>query len=270
MLFRSNQGADMYIVVPTDGKVNGMRSNYPFGEVATATYTSNSGAKLGSSSRSDYSGTVFEPYASMKGDFARNYFYAVAKWPSVNMTSGNGSSTFSGSESTNYGLTAYGKAFLTEWANADPVSDREITRNDNGQSVQGNRNPFVDHPEYASYLWGGVEIGSLSSSATAPTDLTISGPNPASVSVGGTAQLSVSTTTTGASTSVTWSSGTTSVATVSTAGVVTGVAAGTSVITATSTLDTAIKATFTITVKALSSLSYSGTPTTTTYDTSMT
>ena len=263
---KSNQGCDIYIVVPTDGYVNSKRSAFAFGEVGSATYTSNGGySKLGTSSRSDYSGTVFEPNDQWKGDFARIYFYARAKWNSVSMTTSEGSKVFSGSDSTNYGLTSYAKKLFYEWHKADPVDAWELQRNSRAESVQGNRNPFIDHPEYADYLWGGVEIGTGGTTTTAPENLTISGTS--TISVGGTSQLSVSTTTSGASTSVTWSTSNSAVATVSTTGVVTGVKAGTATITATSTVDTSISATFSVTVKGLSSLSTSGTPAKTSYTT---
>jgi len=43
---------------------------------------------------------------------------------------------------------------LIEWHNNDPVSDKEIARNDSVYSIQSNRNPFIDHPEYVNYIWG--------------------------------------------------------------------------------------------------------------------
>lgn len=92
----SNQGADPFIVIPTDGYVNNRRSNYPLGMVGSATYTSSGGfSKLGSSASGwGYSGTVFEPNDSVKGDLARITFYAIAKYSaSYGWTSGDGSST---------------------------------------------------------------------------------------------------------------------------------------------------------------------------------
>ena len=153
----SNQGADPFIVVPTDGYVNNKRSNYPMGPVGSASYTSSGGfCKLGTvKSGYGYSGTVFEPDDSLKGDFARIVYYAIAKYSgSYGWTSGEGSSTFSGSASTNYGLTNYAIKFYSEWSALDPVSDWERSVNDKLATIQGNRNPFIDHPEYANTLWG--------------------------------------------------------------------------------------------------------------------
>ena len=152
----SNQGSDPFIVVPTDGYVNNGRSNFPFGIVSSATKTY-SNSKLGSSSSYGYSGTVFEPDDSVKGDFARIYFYAIAKYKNAaTWSGGNASSCFSGSESKNYGLTPYAIKLFSYWSELDPVSEWELSVNDDIAPIQGNRNPFIDHPEYANTMWGNV------------------------------------------------------------------------------------------------------------------
>ena len=156
---KSNQGADPFIVVPTDGYVNNRRSAYSFGMVDRSSITyaaSGNFAYLGTAVSSwGYSGTVFEPDDSLKGDFARIMFYAIAKYSgSAKWTSGNGSSNFSGSESKNHGLTDYAVKLFSYWSNFDPVSDWERKINDGIAGIQGNRNPFIDHPEYANTLWG--------------------------------------------------------------------------------------------------------------------
>lgn len=151
----TNQGCDIFILVPTDGKVNGMRSNYPFGEVATANYTSHNGSKRGTSALPGYSDVVFEPVDEYKGDFARGVLGAMVKWKG-NWTQGNGSSTFNGNYTAagNFGLTPYGVALLMKWHRQDPVSQKELDRNDGIEQTQGNRNPFIDYPCLAEYLWG--------------------------------------------------------------------------------------------------------------------
>lgn len=150
-----NQGCDIFHLLPTDGKVNGMRSNYPYGEVANATYTSGNGSKLGSSALSGYSGRVFEPIDEYKGDFARGILGAMTKWKGT-WTQGNGSSTFNGKyeEANNFGLTSYGVTLLLKWHREDPVSQKERDRNNGIQNTQGNRNPFIDYPCLVEYLWG--------------------------------------------------------------------------------------------------------------------
>ena len=168
----SQPGADIFHIVPTDGKVNGMRSNYPFGEVSNASYTSGNGSKLGSSKTISVNGKtiagnnisatcsdkVFEPIDEYKGDFARGYFGTMIKWAGdyQAFTSGNGSSTFSGNYTASgfFGLTKYGVALLLKWHREDPVSQKEIDRNNGIQKTQGNRNPFIDYPYLAEYIWG--------------------------------------------------------------------------------------------------------------------
>ena len=238
----SNQGADLFIVVPTDGYVNNKRSNYPLGMVSSATYTSNGGfSKLGSAVSSwGYSGTVFEPDDSVKGDLARIVFYAVARYSaSYGWTSGEGSSTFSGSASTNFGLTNYAVKLFTYWNNLDKPDDWERSVNDKGSSIQGNKNPFIDHPEYANTLWGSV------SGATTYSDsqvgITSISKTSTSITVGNTDTISATSSNSG---NISWSSNNTSVATVSPATTssgnsttITGVAAGTATITASITID---------------------------------
>ncbi len=163
----SNQGCDIFHLVPTDGKVNGMRSNYAFGEVGTASYNYD-GSKLGMGKTIETKNTiagditasapdkVFEPVDEYKGDFARGYFGTLLHWTSVSMTRGEGAEIFSSSKnaSGNWGLTKYGIALLLKWHRQDPVSQKEIDRNNGIQKTQGNRNPFIDYPELAEYIWG--------------------------------------------------------------------------------------------------------------------
>lgn len=139
---------DMFHLVPTDGYVNGKRSNYPFGEVGTATWTSQNGSKLGNCSTPGYTGVVFEPRDEYKGDFARNYFYMATRY--YNEDSGwPGSGMVTGSQ-----FKPWAKAMLLIWAQTDPVSQKEIDRNNAIYGIQNNRNPFIDHPEYAVSIWG--------------------------------------------------------------------------------------------------------------------
>lgn len=143
--------SDIHFIRATDGKVNGMRSNYPFGKVGTATFTSKNGSKLGNSVSSGYSGTVFEPIDEFKGDVARMIFYFVTRYQSKLSTfsSGNmlGSSTFPG-------LQTWELNVLLAWHNQDPVSQAEINRNNASYTFQGNRNPFIDNPNYVNSIWG--------------------------------------------------------------------------------------------------------------------
>ena len=261
---KSNQGADPFILYPTDGKINGMRSSYPFGEVKTIEKASNNNySLLGSADNSlyPYSGTVFEPADEWKGDLARSAFYTRARWSaSYSWSSGGGNVIYSGSASNNFGLTDYAVKLYTAWSNLDPVDEWELRRNEAIYAIQGNRNPFIDHPEYANIIWGGTTY--TGGGATTPPNTITLNPASSSIAVGATVSLSVSVDS--GSSQVTWSSNKTNVATVS-GGTVTGIGAGTATITATSTLDTSVKGTATITVKSLSTLSLSGTATNKSY-----
>ena len=168
----SQPGCDIFHIVPTDGYVNNKRSNYAFGEVSSASYTYD-GAKLGSAksititggntiagntgATISCSGTVFEPRDEYKGDFARGYFGTMIKWAGdyQTFTNGDGSKIFSSNYSTGaFGLTKYGVALLMKWHRQDPVSQKEVDRNNGIQQTQGNRNPFIDYPYLAEYIWG--------------------------------------------------------------------------------------------------------------------
>ncbi len=141
--------SDLFHVVPTDGYVNNRRSNYPFGEVGSASFTSTNGSKVGSCNYPGYTGTVFEPIDAYKGDFARNYFYMATRYENVVK---NWNSPML--NKTSYPVfTTWALEMLIAWHNADPVSQKEIDRNNAVYAAQNNRNPFIDHPEYVAQIW---------------------------------------------------------------------------------------------------------------------
>ncbi|MBR6946824.1 MAG: endonuclease [Muribaculaceae bacterium] len=152
---------DLMMIIPTDGFVNQRRSNYPYGVcngTDAVTYTNEELGvtmlgKLGKSTYNGYSAKVFEPDDEYKGDFARIYFYMVtcyksdvANWPGCDQLDylDNNYKAFS-----NWSIQ-----MLMEWHRADPVSAKELKRNEGVYVKQGNRNPYVDHPELAEYIWG--------------------------------------------------------------------------------------------------------------------
>ena len=152
---------DLMMIIPTDGYVNQRRSNYPYGVcngTDVVTYVNEELGvtmlgKLGKSTYNGYSAKVFEPDDEYKGDFARIYFYMVTCYKSD-------VSNWPGCDQLDYQDNQY-KAFsdwsmqmLMEWHRADPVSPKELIRNEGVYEKQGNRNPFVDHPELAEYIWG--------------------------------------------------------------------------------------------------------------------
>ncbi|MEN2398597.1 endonuclease [Flavobacterium sp. MC2016-06] len=174
--------ADAHFITPTDGKVNGMRSNYPHGTVSSATYTSQNGSKLGSSGVSGYTGTVFEPINAFKGDIARMYFYFATRYE--NTVAGYSYAMFNGT--SNQVFTTAFLNMLLAWNTQDPVSAREIARNNAVYARQGNRNPYIDHPEYVAQIWGGTS-SSDTQVPTTPTSLASTTKTATSISLSWTA-----------------------------------------------------------------------------------
>jgi endonuclease I len=140
--------SDLFHLYPTDGYVNNIRSDYPYGEVGSATKTSSNGSKKGSCSVSGYTGVVFEPIDEYKGDLARSYFYMATRYYGEDST-WPGSEMVTGSQPKAWALT-----MLLDWSRNDPVSQKEINRNDSIYKIQKNRNPFIDYPLYIEMIWG--------------------------------------------------------------------------------------------------------------------
>ena len=147
---------DLFQLVPTDGTVNGARGNYPYGTVTNPTYTSGSGCKTGPCSYPGYTGTVFEPIGEYKGDFARNYFYMATRYENVISTwHSNDANAEAVLQPNSFPVfEVWFLNMLGEWHRDDPVSQKEIDRNNAVYAIQGNRNPFIDHPEYVYEVWG--------------------------------------------------------------------------------------------------------------------
>ena len=152
---------DIHHVVPTDGYVNNRRANYPFGEVSNYTWISNNGSKVGQNTYGSYSGVVFEPIDEFKGDIARMLLYFAVRYEDEVSQSISGGS-WDNHTITNNPLNGTNNQvyevwylqLLYKWHNDDPVSDREIKRNNEAYNFQGNRNPFIDYPEYVDLIWG--------------------------------------------------------------------------------------------------------------------
>ncbi len=171
--------SDIHHIPPTDGKVNGMRSNYPFGMVNTASWTSLNGSKVGASSSAGYGGTVFEPINEFKGDIARMVFYFVTRYESKLSTFSTGN-LLGGSAYP--GLQNWELNVLLAWHNADPVSQREIDRNNAAYTFQGNRNPYIDNPNWVAQVWGGATTSDTTPPST-PTNFAVTGTTANSVSL---------------------------------------------------------------------------------------
>lgn len=182
--------SDAHHVVPSDGKVNGWRGNLPFGVVSgTATNGCNAGAtntpcktlnnsKVGNNLNSGYSagfsGKVFEPVDEFKGDIARTFFYFATRYQDDMDDFYNAAANtlevkamFDGTTNKVFNSTFLN--ILLTWHTNDPVSPKEVAFNNAIYTFQGNRNPFIDHPEYVASIWGapaGTESFDLAAKVT--------------------------------------------------------------------------------------------------------
>ncbi|MCW2924591.1 MAG: endonuclease [Thermoleophilia bacterium] len=132
--------SDLHHLHPGDTVTNEKRGSHPYGDVSKMTWSVGEGpnqAKLGIDALGE---TVFEPHASAKGDIARGLLYFYTRY------SQSRPSDFT-LENFNHELPT-----LLKWNAADPVDDKERARNDAVQRVQGNRNPYIDHPEYVDLV----------------------------------------------------------------------------------------------------------------------
>ena len=144
---------DAHFVVPSDKYMNAQRGDLPFGKVQTANFTGSNGTKRGNNTNSGYSAgytnTVYEPIDEFKGDIARMYFYFVTRYE----TSLNGWTYDMFDGSTNKGFNQTFLNILYQWHVQDPVSQREIDRNNAIYNAQNNRNPYIDNPSYVFNVW---------------------------------------------------------------------------------------------------------------------
>ncbi len=175
--------SDQYHLFPThQNNANGRRSNHPLGKVVSATYQFLDG-KLGTDSAGH---TVYEPRDAQKGDAARALFYMAVCYNGVDgydWTFGhlNAVTLPAGSEAPQ------DVELLRQWTKQDPPDAWEIARNDYVQSIQQNRNPFVDHPEYVDLI---DFITLTRRTASSPPALA---PEPSNAATNFTATLSAST-----------------------------------------------------------------------------
>lgn len=174
--------SDVHFIRATDGYVNNIRGTLPFGKVGTANYTSDNGSKRGNSVSAGYTGTVFEPIDEFKGDVARMIFYFVTRYETQlsGFSSGNmlGNTAFPG-------LQQWELEQLLAWNNLDPVSPAEVGRNNASYTYQGNRNPYIDNPNFVNLVWGTPTNDTQA--PTAPTNLIANNPTANTISLSWTA-----------------------------------------------------------------------------------
>lgn len=143
------QGNDLFNVAPSDATANSKKSNYPLGKCDKVTWT-NGVTSIGTATIGNYTGNVFEPFDEYKGDFARIYFYVATAYPDVWVEG----KAFAMDKTSDKTLMDWIIPMLLEWSRMDPVDEIEVQRNEDIFNIQGNRNPFIDYPELADYIWG--------------------------------------------------------------------------------------------------------------------
>lgn len=172
--------SDLFYVIPTDARINQLRSNYPYAMAGTTNYyTFTNGSKINKNGtpNSGYTGRVYEPIDEFKGDIARSLLYFAVRYEgklnSFNFYNGtsaaNDTSPLDGTEEKSF--ENWYIAMLLQWNNQDPVSQREIDRNNAVYNIQKNRNPFIDHPEWVDIIWNQTPDGIIPQS---PLNLSIS------------------------------------------------------------------------------------------------
>jgi hypothetical protein len=144
---------DLNHLYPAEASANQAKSNYPLGTVDMSYEPSfdNGVSKVGYAVTGQGGGAkyVFEPADEYKGDFARTYFYMATCYQDLTWKY-----TYMLSSNTYPTLNAWSQELLLKWANDDPVSQKEIDRNEEVYKIQANRNPFIDFPNLAEYIWG--------------------------------------------------------------------------------------------------------------------
>ena len=274
----SGPGSDAHHLRPTETQLNSTRGSKNFDEVAqtSANIVKENGSSgygnsaYGADALCYSSGSFFYPAKGYRGATARILFYMQTRWGDHNLefVDGAGSSKTIGKIST-----------LLKWHLEEPPTEEEIRRNEVVFGLQGNRNPFIDHPEYAAqiYCYDGESYNNALQQVLAESDdpygnlntavlesLAIS-PSTVTISVGDTYALTAVPTPSNARANASWTSSDNTVATVSDSGVVTAKSQGTVTITARNKDDASIYATARVTVKQVTDITISGAPVKTAY-----
>lgn len=147
----NNAYKDLFHLYPADGVTNSTKNNLPLGEVTGTPALDNGVSKVGKNDfGTAYTDNCFEPADEYKGDFARSYFYIstiyqnlAPLWQSPMMNN-----------NTYPVWKPWAIDLLLKWHHQDPVSAKELARIEKIYAIQGNRNPFIDYPALADYIWG--------------------------------------------------------------------------------------------------------------------
>ena len=154
--------SDLNYLVPADARINQLRNNYPYGKGnSTVHYKFTNGSQINDNATPNavYTGRVYEPIDEFKGDVARSLLYFAVRYEgklstfkfATDLSPVKDRNPLNGTEEQ-----AYDKSFIDlmmVWNTQDPVSQREIDRNNAIFGIQKNRNPFIDHPEWINLIW---------------------------------------------------------------------------------------------------------------------
>lgn len=148
---QNNAYSDLFSVIPSLATANSRKSNYPPAELATTTYDSGRikiGKPVSGQGGNGYT-YAWEPYDEFKGDFARIIMYVATCYYNI---SWNTQCPFTNQTWPTMDTWLY--KLMLKWHNQDPVCEKEMEINDAVQGIQKNRNPFIDYPILADYIWG--------------------------------------------------------------------------------------------------------------------
>ena len=240
--------SDLHHLRPIETTLNSSRNNSPYGNLSDFGVNRENNKKYAKNTSSQNSqlggyktGDIFEPLDGAKGDVARVLMYVLMHYSTYSLiggtTDGNisqytGAFKINDIVATPAGTEDAAWELLLNWNANDPVSTAEQTRNEAAAKFQGNRNPFIDHPEYASKIWGNVTYDDLESLSINQTSVVLD--------KGGAVSLAVTPYPSTASGSVTWTTSNSDVATISSSGTVNAVGVGDAIITATSNVNNEI------------------------------
>ena len=146
---KNNAYCDLHHLNPSDQEANSRKSNYPLGELTSVSWD-NGVTFVGKANINGSSMNAYEPCDEYKGDFARVFMYMFTCYQDLTWEY-----TWMNYEKSTYPtLKPWAVELLLKWHKQDPVSEKEVNRNNAVKEVQGNRNPFVDYPQLADYVWG--------------------------------------------------------------------------------------------------------------------
>lgn len=146
---KNNAYCDLHHLNPSDQNANSRKSNYPLGELTSVSWD-NGVTFVGKANIDGSSQNAYEPCDEYKGDFARTFMYMFTCYQDLTWEY-----TWMNYEKSAYPtLKPWAVKLLLKWHKQDPVSEKEVNRNNAVSKIQGNRNPYIDYPQLADYVWG--------------------------------------------------------------------------------------------------------------------